>query len=214
MFFSIKTDGDEMKNNFLPIPDAPGYEVNSQGFVRNIRTGKILKPNDICGRKKTPAIHIPKYHIRRTAESLRRQAVVFHKENGKNISWLEIPNFGGLYEINNRGVVRNTHTKKIKKTRLCNGTECVMLILKGKSVSRGINSLLWEVHGIIRQKQHPRICSVTIEKENERRYFEKQKDCIEFLSQREFYSKDYVRKKLNNRVEKFCEWKIFYKEIF
>ena len=69
-----------MKNNFLPIPDAPGYEVNSQGFVRNIRTGKILKPNDVGGRKKTPAIHIPKYHIRRTAESLRRQAEVFHKE--------------------------------------------------------------------------------------------------------------------------------------
>ena len=44
-----------MKNNFLPIPDAPGYEVNSQGFVRNIRSGKILKsheftfPNIISG---------------------------------------------------------------------------------------------------------------------------------------------------------------------
>ena len=106
-----------MKNNFLPIPDAPGYEVNSQGFVRNIRTGKILKANNVGGKKKTPLIYIPKYHIRRTGESLRRQAVVFHKENGKNISWLEIPNFGGLYEINRRGIVRNSQTKKIKKSR-------------------------------------------------------------------------------------------------
>ena len=199
---------------FLPIPDAPGYEVNSQGFVRNVRTGRILKAYDVGGRKKTPLIHIPKYHIRRTGESLRRQAEVFRKENGKNNSWLEIPNFGGLYEINKRGIVRNSKTKKIKKSRLCNGTECVVLRLKEKSVSRGINSLLWEVHGIIKKKQHPRICSVTIEKQNERRYFEKQKDCIEFLSQREFYSKEYVRKKLNNRVEKFCNWKIFYKEFF
>ena len=31
------------ENNFLPIPDAPGYEINSKGFVRNIHTGKILK---------------------------------------------------------------------------------------------------------------------------------------------------------------------------
>ena len=194
-----------MKNNFLPIPDAPGYEVNSQGFVRNIRSGKILKSHK-------SQIHIPKYHIRRTAESLRRQAVVFHKENGKNNSWLEIPNFGGLYEINNRGVVRNSHTKKIIKSRLCNGTECVGLSLNGKSINRGINSLLWEVHGIIRQKQHPRFCSVTIEKENERHFFQTQAACVEFLSQREFYNKDYVRKKLNKRIEKFCGWQLFYTE--
>lgn len=73
-----------MKNNFLPIPDAPNYEVNSQGLVRNIRTGKILKPYK-CKNHSVPSIHIPKYNIRWTAESLRRQAVVFQKEIGKII---------------------------------------------------------------------------------------------------------------------------------
>ena len=202
-----------VKNNFLPIPDAPGYEVNSQGFVRNIRTGKILKAYKRKDREEL-TIHIPKYRVRRTVETLRRQANIFHAENEKNNSWLEIPNFGGLYEINSRGKVRNARTKRVKQTRLCNGSECVMLSLNGKSVNRGINSLLWEVHGIIRRKQHPRICSVKIEKKNERHFFQTQIACVEFLSQREFYSKSYVRKKLNNRVEKFCDWNIFYKEIF
>jgi len=31
-----------MKNNFFPIPDALNYEINNQGLVRNICTGKIL----------------------------------------------------------------------------------------------------------------------------------------------------------------------------
>ena len=200
-----------MKNNFYPIPAAPDYEINKHGEVRNCRTGKILKPYKCKGHLKSQ-IHIPKYKIRRTAESLYRQAVTFQKEKDLNNSWLEIPNFGGLYEINHRGKVRNARTKRIKQTRLCNGTECVMLSINGKSVNRGINSLLWEVHGIIKTKQHERTCSVKIEKKKEIRFFEHQKDCVEFLCKREFYSKDYVRKKLGNRVKEFYGWKISYKE--
>lgn len=89
-----------------------------------------------------------------------------------------------------------------------------MLSLNGKSVTRGINSLLWEVHGKINQKQHPRICSVKIENDNEQRFFKLQKDCVEFLFQREHFSKDYVRKLLGKRIKKFRDWKIFYEEFF
>ena len=177
-----------MKNIFYPIPDAPEYEINKHGEVRNCKTGKILKPYK-CKGHLTSQIYIPKYKIRRTAGSLYRQAFTFQKEKDINNSWLEIPNFSGLYEINSRGKVRNAQTKRTKQTRLCNGTECVMLSLNGKSVNRGINSLLWEVHGIIKTKQHERTCSVKIEKQKEIRFFQFQKDCVEFLCKREFYSK-------------------------
>ena len=30
--------------NWLPIPVAPKYEINQRGDVRNVRTGKIIKP--------------------------------------------------------------------------------------------------------------------------------------------------------------------------
>ena len=200
------------ENNFLPIPDAPGDEINSKGFVRNIRTGKILKPCK-CKDRITPKIHIPKYNIRRTVESLRRQAVVAHNEIKHESTFELIPNTNGLYEINPRGVVRNTKTKYIKKTRLCNGCKCVMLSVKGKSVNRGIDSLLWEVHGKIFRKQHPRVCSVKIEKDNEKYFFRLQKDCINFICRREYYNKDYVRKKLNRRVKIFSGWKISYTEF-
>ncbi len=200
-----------MKNDFLPIPSAPGYEINSQGFVRNIRTGKILKSYKHKDRP-APKIYIPKYHIRQTAESLRRQAVIEHREKDRETSWLPIPSVNGKYEINNRGVVRNTKTKYIKQTRLCRGCKCVMLSVEGKSVNRGINSLLWEVHGKINSKQHPRICSVKIIKEKEHHRFKLQKDCVKFLCEKENYSEDYVRKKLGRRVEFFCGWQIFYTE--
>lgn len=199
------------KNNFLPIPDAPGYEINNKGEVRNIRTGKILEPYKHKDRP-TPIIHIPKYHIRRTAKSLRRQAVAAHIEKNRKTSWLPIPSAGEKYEININGLVRNSKTKKILKSRLCNGCKCVMLSVNGKSVDRGINSLLWEVHGKIFEKQHPRTCAIKIIKDKEHHRFKLQKDCVIFLCNREGYQKDYVRKKLGNRVENFCGWQIFYTE--
>ena len=200
-----------MKNNFLPIPSAPGYEVNSQGFVRNIHTGKILKTYKHKDRP-TPKIHIPKYHIRQTAESLRRQAVIEHCEKGRKTSWLPIPSIDGKYEINNRGVVRNTKTKKILKPIICNGCKCVNMWRDNKQNQRSINNLLWEVHGITKTKQHPRICSVKIIKEKEHHRFKLQKDCVKFLCEKENYSENYVRKKLGHRVKFFCGWQIFYTE--
>lgn len=197
-----------MRNNFLPIPVAPGYEINSQGFVKNARTGRILKPYKPKDRP-TAKIHIPKYHVRQTAESLRRQAVTAHKENNRETSFEIIPNTNGLYEINYRGVVRNVKTKRILKTRFCKGMECVALSVNGKAKNRGIKSLLWEVHGIIKSKQP----SVKIIKEKEHYRFQFQKDCIKFLCKRENYSYDYVRKKLSARVKNFCGWQIFYREI-
>lgn len=32
-----------MQNEFLTIPTAPKYEVNSKGTIRNIKTGKVIK---------------------------------------------------------------------------------------------------------------------------------------------------------------------------
>ena len=200
-----------MINNFLPIPAAPGYEINSQGFVRNIRTGRILKAYKHKDRP-TPKIHIPKYHIRQTAESLRHQAVIAHNEKDKETSWLPIPSVGGKYEINFRGTVRNTKTKKILKPIICNGCKCVNLWRDNKQNNYSVNRLLWEVHGQIKPKQHPRICSVKIIKEKEIHHFKFQKDCVIFLCERENYSESYVRKKLGNRVENFRGWKITYSE--
>lgn len=105
-----------MKNDFLLIPDAPAYEINSELCVRNVKTGRFLKPWCHCYTKKfyvrltvTPDGRT----LSRQPRELRRQAVM---SIGKGNFFLPIPSTNGRYEINPRGILRNVRTRRIIKS--------------------------------------------------------------------------------------------------
>ena len=196
-----------MKEDFLPIPAAPSYEVNSKFQVRNIKTGRILKPY-------LGYIVIHKFKIRRKVETLRQQAVTAEKERDKKTQWEEIPGYIGLYEINTRGLVRNVKTKRILKTCQRGKSKSVALFKNDTGKRFLVSSLLWEVHGKIPRKRYVKTCSVTIRKNGEGRHFLLIKECAEFLSKREKITADYVRKVLGKRIETFRGWQISYRENF
>lgn len=100
-----------MRENFLTIPDAPDYEINSDLVVRNKTTGRVLKPIVKDGNAYYRlTLGGAKF---RTAKTFRRQAV----DAVGNSIFEPIPSTGGRYEINNAGIVRNALTKKKLKPR-------------------------------------------------------------------------------------------------
>lgn len=68
-----------MKDNFLTIPDAPNYEINSDCVVRNKKTGKILKHTFING---NPCVIIL------TNEKKTSRGVIFYSRLASQLSHL------------------------------------------------------------------------------------------------------------------------------
>ena len=147
-----------MIDNFLTIPDAPNYEINSNLLCRNKLTKHLLtlqlRPGmapyySLRNKEKT------KFTIKRSPKTLRKQAVAAAKPD----IFEPIPSANGKYEISPRGVVRNSKTKHILKRK--GHGHCVGLRLaNGFYVTRAIKDLLWEVHGIIKPRRfRPQPCS-------------------------------------------------------
>lgn len=191
-----------MKADFLEIPDARGYEVNSEGIVRNAKTGHILT-------SKTGYIRIKNTNLKRTGLTYRKQAEAATKDSRH---WVTIPGFE-RYEMNDRGFVRNIKTKrKLKPYKL--GCEIYRLRADDdKYCNRTTKSLLWLTHGVIPERAKYRCCEVTIAKCGEVLNFKNLQQCAKFLAGREFYNPSYVKFKLIDRAEEFAGWEIEYREV-
>lgn len=138
-----------MRENFLTIPDAPRYEINSDLICRVKATGRILTLQNDYKNFRHYSLRRPDKRgtFKRSPGTLRRQAVEFAKPQK---TFLPIPSTGSKYEINTRGVVRNARSKKILKRK--GHGKCVELWFSGrKAVNRCVADLLWEVHGIIKK---------------------------------------------------------------
>ena len=196
-----------MRENFLPIPDAPNYEINSKLVCRNIMTKHLLK-------LQTPKNKAPYYSLRvtgkktcikRSPKLLRRQAVAAASPH----TFEPIPSTGGKYEINIRGVVRNAKSKQILKTK--SKGACVSLQLDAKkSISRSIKDLLWEVHGIIKPRRfRPRPCSA---RHSDYGYFtfDNMKDCARFLAPKVFLVVRSIYSHLIKHEQNVFGWSIKY----
>lgn len=190
---------------WLTIPDAPNYEINGNLVVRNKRTGKILKLCVVPHRRTYYSLRPPgwKHTLKRSPETLRRQAIEAARPKK---SFPLIPSLGGRYEIDNRGIVRNSLTKKILKIQ----RGCIYVFDNcGKFIVRSVNDLLWEVHGIIK-KRRSRIIPCYAENKHGKYSFPSAKACARFLAPKLYYSVGRVASFLYKRTKTLGEWTITY----
>ena len=199
----------EFKEDFLPIPNAPNYEINSQLIVRRKSDGLILKQFIPKDRKSITVRFIGKNgkYTKGTVESLRRQAEVAVKIYQSEV-WLPIPSLNYLYEISQQGICRNVRTKRLLKLHGC----WYCFSLEGQKIARSIHNLLWEVHGIV--WKNPRLpVAVTLIKGLEKYSFPSFRQAAKFLESREHYSQSHIIKFFCNlRADDVFGWKIIYHE--
>ena len=118
-------------------------------------------------------------------------------------TFLPIPSLNNLYEIDKRGIVRNAKTKHIIQP-------VVSVKQDGKYISKSVNILLWEVHGIRRKDAYTKNIPVSVQKDNEVYYFESFRQCAKFLSKREKYCITTPLTYLRKRREVIFDWQINY----
>ena len=196
-----------MKDDWLTIPDAPNYEINSQLICRNKKSGYILKPQkDKHGNPYYSTRTIDKKIYCRSPKLLYRCA----KAASVKEKYIPIPSLNNRYEINSSGSVRNVRTKQILKK--CGEGKCVKVrpTCNGKSITICVADLLWEVHGIIKKRKF-RPVPVSCENENGKFFFDNLRDCARFLAPKIYLSwRSIANGYLNKRKGEFHGWKITY----
>lgn len=194
-----------MKNDFLTIPDAPNYEINSELIVRNKKTGRILSPYcDVRGHKRTIVnLFIDGTRTSRSIKLLRKQAVEADKLCSSFVPIFSAP----LYEINRNGSVRNKRTKKILKPLKGRKAKSVNLYIDGVQTRCAISKLLFETFGIV--KKGIRV-PLFISKGNQRFYFDTLSAAARFLMPRLFLSFHAVYKYFTQRKADIYGWRINY----
>ena len=200
-----------MIENFLTIPDAPNYEINSQLVCRNRKTKKLLTLQTDYKNFKHYSLRVTgsKVCIKRSPRTLRNQAV---DAANPQVSFEPIPSLDYRYEINERGKVRNAQSKQILKTK--SRGKCVNLHLgERKFICRCVADLLWEVHGRI-PKRRFRPCPCSAENDTGKFFFPNMKACARFLAPKLFFSVGWIAARLNRREPIIDGWKItYYKEL-
>ena len=201
-----------MKKDFLTIPFAPNYEINSELIVRNKITGNFLK-SYYAKANKNFVVHLyvgaERKRCIRSVKQLRKAAEI----NAKGMDWVKVPSLNYLYEISKSGCLRNVRTKRVLKliTR-ADGSAYYQAVVNGKVTSRSPIGLLWECHGIMPKKKPQTPIPVTIQKGAEKKYFPTMKECAEFLSKRVFLCTIYLRCILSRRESEIYGWNIKYHE--
>ena len=197
-----------MIENFLTIPVAPNYEINSQLICRVKATGQVLKLQNDYKNFRYYSLRRPDKRgtIKRSPKALRQLAV--EAANPKK-TFSPIPSLDYRYEINMRGVVRNAKTKQVLK-RKGHGKCIVVHSGERKYTTRAIADLLWEVHGIIKKRRfRPVPCSA--ENHCGKFFFPNLKACARFLAPKLHFSVGWVQQILTRRAASFCGWQFSYK---
>lgn len=199
-----------MRDNFLTIPCAPNYEINSDFVCRNKTTGKILTP---CPNSRHDGFYyslrnsaVTKFTIKRSPQNLRRQAVAATKID----SFEPIPSLHYYYEINKAGTVRNAETKQVCKP-VQKGIGLLLFDRAEKKFKyRSIADLLWEVFGRIPKKRKG--CRIPCSAENSKGkfFFEHLAACAKFLAPKIHLSPLTIESYLNNRQQSLYGWTISY----
>lgn len=194
-----------MKNDWLTIPDAPNYEINSQLICRNKKTGYILKKHLDKRKKFYYSVRKADHKVFcRSPEFLRRTAEAAVGDK----TFEPIPSLGRRYEINERGIVRNASTKKI--LALKGHGKCVGVhVGNRKFINRCVADLLWEVHGIILQRRF-RPQPVIIENAHGKFFFPTLKDAARHIAKNNPHPLHNIYQKFLDRKTQLDEWKISY----
>ena len=158
------------------IPDAPNYEINSKLICRNKKTGKALAQCNHHSGGKYYSLRVTgqKITIKRSPKTLLAQA----RAAAQVDTFEPIPSLDNRYEIGITGKVRNAKSKL--PTKVHRGAIYIYHAGKYKTVS--VNSLLWEVHGVIKSMHMP--CPCTAKNNSSRKFFESMKACARFIAER------------------------------
>lgn len=194
-----------MKNDWLSIPDAPNYEINSQLVMRNRRTKKILAAYTDYKNFKYYSLRVSwrTGTVKRSPKTFRAQAEAATVKG----TFKPILSLGGRYEINKHGVVRNARTKRVLKS-VRNG-KVIKFGCNSEYSSRAVADLLWEVHGqIIKRRYRPQPCF--IENAHGKIFFPHLRACARYLAPKISYAVLTVASWLGKRREQIAEWKISY----
>lgn len=169
-----------MRNDFLTIPDAPNYEINSELICRNKKYGRLMTAyKDKCGTR-TFGLSINGKIKSRSAKSWRRIAKA---AAAMPDTFIPIPSLNGRYEINHIGTVRNAKTKTIIKPY--SRCRSIPLCIGKKKFVRAIADLLWEAHGkIIKRRFRP--CPCSAESKSGKKFFDNLTQCARFLAPKVF----------------------------
>lgn len=193
-----------IKEDFLTIPDAPEYEINSQLICRNKKTGQQLTLQVISKRRTYYSLRPKgqKHTLKRSPKSLRAQAV----DAVTDSTFEPIPSLNNRYEINITGIVRNAQTKiRLKPKR--NTVE--IHTSKDGYFRRSIADLLWEVHGkIIKRRFRPVPCAV--ENAHKKFFFPNMVAAAKFLAPKIYLTAGAIEQHLNRRESEIYGWKITY----
>lgn len=169
-----------VKNDFLTIPDAPNYEINSQLILRNKSTGKILKP---IIRHNTPCytVYSDGKPIHHSAISARNQAVAAANPSD-SLHWTPVPSLNCKYEFGYNGKLRNASSKRVLK--LIQRQRFIgFAVSVGNKACRhvSLSSLMWEIHGVVPQsRRSPVSCSAF--KNGVSKKFDSLRACSRFLA--------------------------------
>lgn len=198
-----------MKDNFLTIPCAPNYEINSDFVCRNKTTGKILKlrrnNRGIFYYLLFNNLNGTKHEIKRSPKHLRAQAVAASKVD----SFEPIPSSHNQYEINTAGTVRNALTKRVLKPlkdyqfHLCDSKGAKPYQIRSRS------DLLWEVFGIIPKTRQGKKIPCSAENNHGKFIFDSIRACARFLAPKLHYSFFSIEYKIRaSRLTFIGEWRI------
>lgn len=195
-----------MREDFLTIPDAPNYEINSELICRNKKTGRLLKKCSLYGQEAnfTYSLRVNKVGRRVRAITLRNKA----EAAVETMEWLPVPSLGYLYELNKRGALRNIKTKLRNK----NIGGCYWLTIDKENVVVSKTSLLWEVFGILPKNNRLRRQPCIVSKGNQRYHFDSLTEAAKFLAPKIFYSLSQVKYYFWQRKTYIFGWRINYLE--
>jgi len=197
----------QIESEWLTIPDAPKYEINTRLQVRNKKTGRFLKqshrqgircnPNTVCYRMTGKNGQ----DIFRSAEVLRRQAIAAVTPN----KFLPVPSLQNLYEVNKQGVCRSV--RLLKPRKYCNGKYA--FVINGKAITRSKADLVFEVFGKILKGARLKL-PVILSKGNKRLHFNNKKEAAEFLAPIIFLSVKTVHYHLTQYKSEIDGWQVTY----
>ena len=202
-----------MKDDFLTIPDAQIYEINSEFVVRNKKTGRIMSVKKrVCKDSCIAALWYNGKEVKRDVKTFRRQAEIAVEDANLKMrdQWHPIKSLNNLYEINRKGVVRNAKTKRVKKL-IQNYNFCGYVFWNnGEQVSRALKRLLNEVFGKGFKTPHWVKISTTISKDGKRLKFDSLSATMRFLSEVENKNFETVRYFIRKRSNEIYGWKIIF----
>lgn len=199
-----------MKDDFLPIPDAPNYEINSELICRNSKTDHIMTP---FLKKRNQNLY---YSLFSQSNHVAGILFVLPKLYVLKPSPLSLIALLSLFlrstvvmKLIIAGIIRNAKTKRIIKR---DKDGFLHVLTKDGRIGVHPNTYLWEVHGSYRKPKRQKVkCSA--ENEWGKHFFDSLAACARFLASKVFLSFEAVKYYyLVHRRTEIYGWKITYYE--